>query len=145
MARGDGHVLLPLHGERDRVAAHWRAKVGLPQDTTGPLVEGPALAAFTSGDTALHTAASSGFNRVVQFLADHGAQLSVKNSRGQTPFGGADRESGPDGASEHRGPPAQAGGERLGARRPRVPTVTSAPAHVSERTRREASPDIGRL
>ena len=36
------------------------------------------------GDTALHSAAAQGFNRVVQLLADNGAALSVKNRRGQT-------------------------------------------------------------
>jgi ankyrin repeat protein len=39
-----------------------------------------------AGDTALHTAASKGYDTVVQFLADHGAQLGVKNKRGQTPL-----------------------------------------------------------
>jgi ankyrin repeat protein len=39
-----------------------------------------------AGDTALHTAASNGQDTVVQFLADHGAQLNVKNKRGQTPL-----------------------------------------------------------
>jgi ankyrin repeat protein len=37
-----------------------------------------------AGDTALHGAAALGYNTVVQFLADHGAQLNVKNKRGQT-------------------------------------------------------------
>ncbi|MEO8255795.1 MAG: ankyrin repeat domain-containing protein [Acidobacteriota bacterium] len=36
------------------------------------------------GDTALHAAAALGYNTVVQFLADHGAQLNAKNKRGQT-------------------------------------------------------------
>jgi ankyrin repeat protein len=39
-----------------------------------------------AGDTALHGAAALGYNTVVQFLADHGAQLNVKNKRGQTPL-----------------------------------------------------------
>jgi ankyrin repeat protein len=38
------------------------------------------------GDTALHGAASLGYDRVVQLLADRGAQLNVKNARGQTPL-----------------------------------------------------------
>ena len=37
-----------------------------------------------AGDTALHGAAALGYNTVVQFLADHGARLDVKNKRGQT-------------------------------------------------------------
>lgn len=37
------------------------------------------------GQTALHGAALKGADRVVQFLADHGARLDVKDSRGFTP------------------------------------------------------------
>jgi ankyrin repeat protein len=40
-----------------------------------------------AGDTAVHAAASKGFNRVVQLLADRGAKLNVKNRRNQTPLG----------------------------------------------------------
>ena len=43
-------------------------------------------AANQAGDTALHTAASQGFDTVVQFLADRGADLNAKNKRGQTPL-----------------------------------------------------------
>ena len=39
-----------------------------------------------AGDTALHGAAALGYNIVVQFLADHDADLNVKNKRGQTPL-----------------------------------------------------------
>jgi ankyrin repeat protein len=39
-----------------------------------------------AGDTALHFVATNGNDRAVQFLADHGAKLNVKNSRGQTPL-----------------------------------------------------------
>ena len=46
-------------------------------------------AANEAGDTALHTAASQGYDTVVQFLADHGAQLNVKNKRGVTPLAAA--------------------------------------------------------
>ncbi|HTA71472.1 MAG TPA: ankyrin repeat domain-containing protein [Bryobacteraceae bacterium] len=38
------------------------------------------------GDTALHGAAVLGYDTVVQFLADHGAQLNAKNKRGLTPL-----------------------------------------------------------
>jgi ankyrin len=40
-----------------------------------------------NGDTALHAAASLGYDRVVQLLADSGAKLNVKNNRGLTPLG----------------------------------------------------------
>jgi ankyrin repeat protein len=39
-----------------------------------------------AGDTALHLAAARGYNSVVQFLADKGAKLNVKNKLGQTPL-----------------------------------------------------------
>lgn len=43
-------------------------------------------AANDAGDTALHDAARQGFNSVIQFLADKGADLNVKNKREQTPL-----------------------------------------------------------
>jgi uncharacterized protein len=43
-------------------------------------------AANQAGDTALHGAASKGFNTIVRFLAERGATLDVKNRRGQTPL-----------------------------------------------------------
>jgi ankyrin repeat protein len=43
-------------------------------------------AANKNGDTALHLAATLGLNSVVQLLADSGANLEAKNSRGQTPL-----------------------------------------------------------
>jgi uncharacterized protein len=39
------------------------------------------------GDTALHSAAALGYNTVIQFLADHGAEINAKNKRGLTPLG----------------------------------------------------------
>jgi len=38
------------------------------------------------GDTAMHGAAGRGANLLVQFLADHGAKLDVKNKQGRTPL-----------------------------------------------------------
>ena len=58
-----------------RVLEAVTAAVGLGADVN---------AANQAGDTALHSAAASGYDTVVQFLADHGAQLNVKNKRGQT-------------------------------------------------------------
>jgi ankyrin repeat protein len=43
-------------------------------------------AANQAGDTALHSASAMGYNSVIQFLADHGAQINAKNKRGQTPL-----------------------------------------------------------
>ncbi len=42
-----------------------------------------------TGDTALHSAATQGFTRVVQLLVDNGASLSVKNKAGLTPLAAA--------------------------------------------------------
>ncbi len=44
-------------------------------------------AANQAGDTAMHTVAAQGYDTVVQFLADHGAQINAKNKRGLTPLG----------------------------------------------------------
>jgi ankyrin repeat protein len=55
-------------------------------DATRAAIElgGDVNAVSEAGDTALHAAAALGYNTVVQFLADHGAQLNLKNKRGQT-------------------------------------------------------------
>ena len=39
-----------------------------------------------AGDTALHGAASEGYQDIVQLLIDHGAKLNAKNGKGQTPL-----------------------------------------------------------
>jgi len=54
---------------------------------------GDVNAVNQAGDTALHSAASRGYDLVVQLLADKGAPLNVKNRRGQTPLAalGADK------------------------------------------------------
>ena len=41
------------------------------------------------GQTALHAAALKGYDKVVQFLADHGANLSAKDRQGKTPLDAA--------------------------------------------------------
>ncbi len=46
-------------------------------------------AADNQGQTALHGAAQKGWDQVVQFLADHGAKLDVKDKRGRTPLDAA--------------------------------------------------------
>ena len=43
-------------------------------------------AANGQGQTALHAAALKGYDQVVQFLADHGANLEAKDKRGNTPL-----------------------------------------------------------
>jgi ankyrin repeat protein len=46
-----------------------------------------------AGQTAVHGAASAGFNTIIQFLADSGAKLDVKDKRGQTPLASTDRRN----------------------------------------------------
>ena len=43
-------------------------------------------AANDRGDTAMHAAAQRGSDKIVQFLADHGARLDLKNKSGRTPL-----------------------------------------------------------
>jgi ankyrin repeat protein len=43
-------------------------------------------AANDRGDTAMHAAAQRGADQIVQFLADHGAKLDIKNKSGRTPL-----------------------------------------------------------
>jgi ankyrin repeat protein len=43
-------------------------------------------AATEEGQTAMHMAAFSGADRLVQFLADHGARVEVQDKRGETPW-----------------------------------------------------------
>jgi ankyrin repeat protein len=38
------------------------------------------------GDTAMHGAAARGADTLIQFLADHGAKMDVKNKQGRTPY-----------------------------------------------------------
>jgi uncharacterized protein len=65
-------------------------------------------AANQVGDTAMHAAAGLGYDSVVQYLADHGAQVNVKNKRGLTPLaalsvGGRGRGRGPAAANVDAG------------------------------------------
>jgi ankyrin len=57
--------------------------------TVDAVLEAGAIAgaANQAGDTALHAAAAGGFTRVVSRLVIAGAEVNVKNGRGQTPLG----------------------------------------------------------
>ena len=52
-------------------------------------LRGDVNAVSLTGDTALHVAAALGYDTVVQLLADHGARVTVKNTRGITPLAAA--------------------------------------------------------
>jgi uncharacterized protein len=68
-------------------------------------------AASLTGDTALHGAAAMGYNTVIQFLADNGADVNAKNKRGLTPLGSLLAA----GRGRGRGPAADANGDTDGA------------------------------
>jgi ankyrin repeat protein len=53
-----------------------------------------------AGDTAVHSAATMGYDSVIELLAEKGANLNIKNKRGQTPLGQLVR---PRGAAESSG------------------------------------------
>jgi ankyrin repeat protein len=55
---------------------------------------GDVNGANQAGDTALHAAAAIGMDTVIQFLAERGANLEVKNKAGRTPLASARREDG---------------------------------------------------
>jgi ankyrin repeat protein len=79
---GPADVAAKAEGEDDRItleAARAAVELGAEVD-----------AANAEGDTALHVAASLAVNPVVEYLAARGANLEVKNKRGQTPLAIAD-------------------------------------------------------
>ena len=75
-------------------------------------VDPDATAANGAGDTALHAAAQNGFDTVIQYLVDHGAQVNAKNARGQTPLAVASQR-GRGGRGGGRGA-AAAGADQAG-------------------------------
>jgi uncharacterized protein len=71
------------------------ANVGVNEAATDAALEAAKVAvelgadvnaATDEGQTALHMAAFSGADRLVQFLADHGARVDVQDRRGETPW-----------------------------------------------------------
>jgi ankyrin repeat protein len=53
-------------------------------------------AANDAEDTALHGAASKGYDAIVQLLADRATRLDAKNKRGRTPLASAAKKSTAD-------------------------------------------------
>ena len=71
-------------------------------------------AANPAGDTALHVAASLGYDSVVELLVEHGAAVDVRNRRGISPLAAA-----MFGSTAGRGRSATpAGADSLGFERP---------------------------
>jgi ankyrin repeat protein len=76
------------------------AGVGRAEGNEDPIAEGDALsavktlttlgvdvnAADATGNTALHGAVNNGYNAIIQFLFDHGADLNAKDKDGWTPL-----------------------------------------------------------
>jgi len=84
----------------------------LPAVTVALAADPDVNAVNKAGDTALHSAAFQGFNKVVQLLVDKGADVNVKNKRGQTPLGALTAPRGrgavdPDGAGDAYGVSAE--------------------------------------
>jgi ankyrin repeat protein len=91
-------------GNAEGFGSDRRDRYGLITAVTPEQVESDALAiarlalelgadvnqADTGGNTALHLAASKGFNRVIELLVASGAQLSPRNAKGQTPLAAAE-------------------------------------------------------
>ena len=87
-------------GGVDGFGSDRRDRYGLVRAVTPELLEGEAASiaesviklggdvnhADSSGNTALHQAAAKGFTRVIELLVANGAQVNVKNKRGQTPL-----------------------------------------------------------
>ena len=87
-------------GGADGFGTDRRDRYGLINAVTPEQLESEALAIATLavelggdvtqadalGNTALHQAATKGFNRVIGFLVEKGAQVNAKNQRGQTPL-----------------------------------------------------------
>jgi uncharacterized protein len=74
----------PVIHDEDRALEAARVALDLGAD---------ANAANDAGDTALHGAASKGYNTIVQLLADRGARLDVKDKRGRTPLASAQKST----------------------------------------------------
>ncbi len=89
-------------------------------------VDPDANVANKAGDTALHAAAQNGFDTVIQYLVDHGAQVNAKNARGQTPLAVATQRGGRGGRGGGRGT-AAAGADQDGSE----PRVTAAPVSTT--------------
>jgi ankyrin repeat protein len=91
-------------GNVDGFGTDRRDRYGLITAVTPEQVESDALAiarlaielggdvnqADGAGNTALHLAASKGFNRVIQLLVEKGGNLNVRNARGLTPLAAAE-------------------------------------------------------
>jgi cytohesin len=87
-------------GNVDGFGTDRRDRYGLITAVTPEQVEGDALAIATvaielggdvnqtdtSGNTALHLAASKGFNRIIELLVAKGANVNASNAKGQTPL-----------------------------------------------------------
>lgn len=89
---GTTPLIVAAQGESNRRPRGITAELGERERLTLEAVKlvvalgGDVNVANQAGDTALHAAASKKMDTVVQFLADSGAILDVKNKQGQTPL-----------------------------------------------------------
>jgi ankyrin repeat protein len=61
--------------------------VGAALDAAGRVTVGGVNATNNAGDTALHAAVNHRYEAVIQFLADHGADINARNKADLTPLG----------------------------------------------------------
>jgi ankyrin repeat protein len=87
-------------------------------------IDPDANVANQAGDTALHAAAQSGFDTVVQYLVDRGAQVNAKNKQGRTPLAAALQRGG----RGRGGRGAGGGGDPTGVEEPRDAPASSTAA-----------------
>ena len=85
-------------------------------------------AANQAGDTALHAAAQAGFDTVVQYLVDKGADVNAKNGRGQTPLATLSQGRGRRGGGAGAGAAAAVDAGAAGADEPAQNTSSSTAA-----------------
>ena len=87
-------------------------------------IDGDANVANQAGDTALHAAAQSGFDTIVQYLVDHGAHVNAKNKQGRTPLAAAMQRGGRGRGGARGG----GGGDPTGVEEPRDAPASSTAA-----------------
>ena len=85
------------HSEEERVALE-AARIAVEMGVEVNAVD-------AAGDSALHDAARQRFNTVIQFLADKGSDLNVRNKKKQTPLGvaGTQKPDAPPGSESVNG------------------------------------------
>jgi ankyrin repeat protein len=88
-AKGETTSLMAAAGAaRGVTSGTIKQRLGRPEEAVKVVMElgADVHAIRTNGQTALHAAAFAGENEIVQYLVDHGAEVEVEDSIGQTPW-----------------------------------------------------------